>query len=193
MNAEKQRGATNHLRLSRNREQCTRTKLAIAIPRPFLALVAVAAMLVIAAKPGACQTETVLYSFPGGSDGNYPASRLTFDHAGNLYGTTRYDGLGFGNVFELSPNGHDGSYETVLYTFSGGTDGSNPTYSPVILDNMGNLYGSTSMGGAKRQGVVFQLTPEEGGWKETVLHSFLGSKKDGSQHASAWVLGRFYY
>jgi uncharacterized repeat protein (TIGR03803 family) len=188
MNSEKQTGATNHLSISGNGEEWTRTKLAVAIPRNLLARVVVAAILVIAAKPGACQTETVLYSFTGGSDGNYPASRLTFDVAGNLYGTTRSGGLGFGTVFELSPKGHGGWNETVLYSFSGGSDGSNPTYSPVIFDSMGNLYGSTSMGGAKRQGVVFQLTPAEGGWKETVLHSFLGSKKDGGSPAGALVM-----
>ncbi len=121
--------------------------------------------------------QTVLYTFSGGSDGGYPTSSLIFDSAGNLYGTTEFGGLGYGTVFELSPDGTGGWTETVLYSFTGGIDGANPTYSNVIFDSAGNLYGTTRRGGANRQGVAFKLTPSGGTWSESVLHSFAGSKK----------------
>jgi uncharacterized repeat protein (TIGR03803 family) len=146
------------------------------------------ALLLIAALPAQSQTETTLYTFTGGSDGGKPASTLIFDKVGNLYGTTQTGGAGFGTVFELSPDGHGGWTESVLYAFTGGTDGSEPGYAPLIFDAAGNLYGTTYMGGAKRQGVVFELTPAEGSWKETVLYSFVGSKKDGGNPEGAIVM-----
>ena len=65
------------------------------------------------------QTETVLYNFKGGSDGLTPLSGLTWDGAGNFYGTTDFGGLGYGTVFEFSPNGNGGWTETILYSFTG--------------------------------------------------------------------------
>jgi len=62
--------------------------------------------------------------------------------------------------------------ETVLYTFTGGSDGNNPN-SPLIFDNAGNLYGTTYQGGADGDGTVFELTPTVSGWTETVLYSFI--------------------
>ena len=187
MNSPKKTGATNRSSISCGESRFGWTKVSSAILRNALTLAVVAALLVIAAPRAAGQTE--LYDFTGGSDGRYPSSRLTFDKAGNLYGTTEAGGLGFGTVFELSPDGHGGWNETVGYSFSGGVDGSNPMYSPVIFDGVGNLYGTTFRGGAKKQGVVFQLTPVVGGgWKETVLHSFIGSKKDGGNPWGAIVM-----
>jgi uncharacterized repeat protein (TIGR03803 family) len=124
------------------------------------------------------QTETVLYSFKGGSDGCTPQSRLTSDGAGNFYGTTAFGGLGAGTVFELSPNGSGGWKETVLYSFTGGADGSVPYFSYVLFDSEGNLYGTTYGGGVYGYGVVFELSPVGTGWTETVLHSFAGGTDD---------------
>ncbi len=86
-------------------------------------------------------TETVLHSFEGGTDGAYPEAGLIADSSGNLYGTTRNAGgaPGYGTVFKLSPGGT----ETVLYSFTGGSDGVNPTAS-LIADSSGNLYGTTA-------------------------------------------------
>jgi uncharacterized repeat protein (TIGR03803 family) len=125
-------------------------------------------------------TETVLYNFcsqPGCSDGREPGAGLIFDNNGNLYGTTPYGGrFGPGVVFKLSPPAAGGAWtETVLYNFTGGTDGSNP-FARVVLDNNGNLYGTTSQGGAAGQGVVFKVAP---GGTETVLHPFTGSDGGG--------------
>jgi uncharacterized repeat protein (TIGR03803 family) len=121
-------------------------------------------------------TETVLYSFTGGADGNQPGAGLVFDSSGNLYGTTPYGGrFGSGVVFKLSPAGT----ETVLYSFTGGADGGNP-FSPLILDSKGNLYGTASAGGASYSGVVFKVAP---GGTETVLYSFTGAADGGAPYA----------
>jgi len=111
--------------------------------------------------------ETVLYSFTGGSGGATPYAGLILDAKGNLYGTTYNGGAsGVGTVFKLSKTGK----ETVLYSFTGGTDGASP-YAGLILDAKGNLYGTTFYGGAYGAGTVFKLSKTG---KETVLHSFTG-------------------
>ena len=142
--------------------------------RSALTLAVLSALLLIAARPAHAQTETVLYNFTGGSDGGGPQSRLTFDRAGNLYGTTYAGGrLGYGTVFELSPNGSGGWKETVLYSFTGGADGRLP-WSYVMFDRKGNLYGTTEAGGTSAYGTVFELSPVGTSWTETVLYSFAG-------------------
>ena len=78
---------------------------------------------------------------------------LWHDAVGGAYGS--------GAVFELTPNS-DGSWtETVLYSFTGGTDGGTP-YAGVIFDPAGNLYGTTYVGGVYGYGTVFMLTPNFG-------------------------------
>lgn len=62
--------------------------------------------------------------------------------------------------------------EKVLYSFTGGVDGGNPSYSGVVFDKAGNLYGTTSSGGLYGFGTVFELSPSGSGWTETVLHDF---------------------
>ncbi|MGA2904887.1 MAG: choice-of-anchor tandem repeat GloVer-containing protein [Candidatus Korobacteraceae bacterium] len=126
-------------------------------------------------------TETVLYSFQGGTDGANPASGVIFDQAGNIYGTTAYGGLecyylgNCGTVYEVTPSG-SGWTESVIYAFSG-SDGESPL-SSVIFDNAGNLYGTTWGGGTypcggSGCGTVFELTPTgSGGWAESFLYSF---------------------
>ena len=128
----------------------------------------------------------VLYSFAGGGAGEYPQSRLTADAAGNLYGTTQDGGLGYGTVYELSPNGNVWN-ETVLYSFSGGVDGAYPGSSYVMFDNLGNLYGTTAQGGEFGYGVVFELSLAEGSWTETVLYNFTGGA-DGSNPENGLIM-----
>ncbi len=141
-------------------------------------------------------TESVLYTFAGGSDGAFPQGGLVFDQAGNLYGVTQGGGDGCkggcGTVFELTP-GQNGTWtESVLYSFRGETDGSNPE-AALVFDAAGNLYGTTLAGGNESCqsggcGTVFQLAPGAGGtWNETVLHSFAGGK-DGYEPVGGVVI-----
>ena len=127
-------------------------------------------------------TESVLWTFTGGVDGGWPFSGMIIDSQGNLYSTTTAGGLaggcsatgyepGCGTVFKMSPNG-SGWTESVLWTFSGGSDGSYPL-GPVVMDEQGNLYGAAYFGGDLNAtnpacapsgspvgcGVVFKLTP----------------------------------
>ena len=138
---------------------------------PAIPLLVMGLALLLAAHLAQAQTESVLHNFTGGSDGANPSTRLTADGAGNFYGTTNYGVLGYGTVFELSPNGHGGWNENVLYSFSGGVDGANPS-GPVIFDSLGNLYGVTNGGGAYGYGTAFELSPAGNSWTETVLYSF---------------------
>jgi uncharacterized repeat protein (TIGR03803 family) len=132
---------------------------------------AVLSLLLISASPALAQTETVLHNFTGNPDGANPQPSLT-SHNGKFYGTTYGGGLGYGTVFELSPNGGGGWNETVLYSFTGGEDGGYPDLSNAIFDGVGNLYGTASSGGTNGRGVVFELSPVGASWTETVLYSF---------------------
>jgi len=126
-------------------------------------------------------TESVLYSFASGADGAAPWAALTFDPNGNLYGTTQGGGdSSAGTVFQLVPNS-DGTWtETVLYSFTGGTDGANPEWCGLIFDATGTLYGMTSGGGNQGMGVVYKLTPNfDGSWTYALIHIFTGGS-DGS-------------
>jgi uncharacterized repeat protein (TIGR03803 family) len=60
----------------------------------------------------------------------------------------------------------------VIHAFTGGDDGEDPTFSPLILDGKGNLYGTTWGGGAHGQGLVFEFSPAGESWTETELYSF---------------------
>jgi uncharacterized repeat protein (TIGR03803 family) len=131
-------------------------------------------------------TYSVVYTFAGGSDGSFPIGPLAFDSAGNLYGTTANGGgvtcsNTCGTVFKLAPNG-GGWSESIINSFSAST--SSQGYHPeggVIIDSLGNLYGTTSAGGnlsaagcaGTGRGVVFQLTPGTSGWTENVIHTFV--------------------
>lgn len=110
---------------------------------------------------------TTLHTFTGGNDGANPYGSLVRDSAGNLYGTTVGGGaFGAGVVFKLSPTG--GS--TALYAFTAGDDGGYPI-AGLLLDALGNLYGTTNGGAINNNGVVFKID-STGAF--TVLHAFTG-------------------
>jgi uncharacterized repeat protein (TIGR03803 family) len=104
---------------------------------------------------------------------------LTIDKAGNLYGTTVYGGgntdcdpNGCGIVFKIDSAGN----ETVLHSFNG-PDGQFP-WGGVILDERGNLYGTTLAGGGRADaGTIFKI---DRNGKETVLHRF-NVERDGGR------------
>ena len=146
---------------------------------------------------------TPLYNFLGGNDGLFPPTRVVPARDGRLYGVTQTggggpcqgrNGNGCGTVFQLSPaaplcrNSHCFRAETVLYRFQGGADGAYPE-GEIVFDQAGNLYGTTSGGGSSGCsggcGVVYELTPLNGGWTQSVLYSFAGGE-DGS-HPDARV------
>jgi uncharacterized repeat protein (TIGR03803 family) len=119
---------------------------------------------------------STLYRFTGGLDGGRPQTGLHIDTAGNLYGTTKAGGaFGNGTVFELNAN----RIESVLYSFTGGADGSQPE-AGVVEDAAGNFYGTTVYGGASSFGTVFKLDRLG---DETVLHSFEGGSDGQYPHA----------
>ena len=128
-------------------------------------------------------TETVVYSFAGGSsDGANPESGVIQGSDGNFYGTTSSGGTsGHGTVYKLTSSGT----ETVLYSFAGGSsDGASPV-AGVTQGSDGNFYGATSSGGTSGNGTVFEVTPNG---TETVLHAFAGSS-DGSNPQANLVQG----
>jgi uncharacterized repeat protein (TIGR03803 family) len=117
--------------------------------------------------------ETVLYSFTGGADGAETFAGVVRDDVGNLYGTTYFGGdfsgslcssAGCGVVFKLDRAGK----ETVLYTFTGSTDGANPN-ADLLPDDLGNLYGTASDAGDLSCsppygcGVLFKINPHHCG------------------------------
>jgi uncharacterized repeat protein (TIGR03803 family) len=120
-------------------------------------------------SPGGQYTEKILYSFSGGPDGEYPVyENLAVDAAGNLYGTTAT--VGYGTVFELSPNGSGGWTKRTIYIFASG--GSPAT--GVILDQSGNLFGTSEYPNLCC-GTAFELTPSAGTWSRSILYDFISN------------------
>lgn len=141
---------------------------------------------------------TPLYEFAGGSDGAVP-NGVVFGPDGSLYGTTYTGGTGSclygtgcGTVFRLRPPATACRTaicywtETVLYRFTGGSDGGTPENGNLVFDQSGNLYGTTAFGGTgcidgtNGCGTVFELMPSGGGWAEEVLYQFTGGS-DGQE------------
>jgi len=159
----------------------------LSVARSWPTTLLVAVLTLASSALAADLSEQVLYSFRGGADGINPTA-LIADKAGNLYGAALWGGAGncpqhaCGIVFQLTPSRSGGSWsETVLYRFRGGKDGQWP--SSLIVDQAGNLYGTTVNGGSSKCrfgcGVVFQLTPptkSDHAWTETVLYRFTGGK-----------------
>ena len=128
---------------------------------------------------------TLLYGFLGGADGATPLyGDLVFDKAGNIYGTASLGGSSNGVVYEMTRSG-GGWTQQPIYAFSGSPDGASP-YSGVIVDNAGNLYGTTTAGGSSGNGTVFELSPSGGGWTENVLYSFQGGS-DGNKPTAGLI------
>ena len=143
-----------------------------------------AALLVMLVIGASAQSERIIHSFTGGSDGGFPYGGVISDANGNLYGTTFGGGAyGIGTVFELTPNAGGAWTETVIHSFSfNGTDGASPS-SGLVFDSKGNLYGST-LSSPAGSGALFELSPGANGvWTEKILYSFTGI--DGSVPFSA--------
>jgi len=146
----------------------------------------------LAPTAGGSYTETTLHLFSG-LGGAAPAAGLVMDSAGNLYGTTRLGsgnpGIGYGLVFKLTPDAHGVYTESVLYSFTGGSDGGGPL-AALVMDSAGNLYGTASYGGGGSAncnngcGTVFKLAPgTNGNYSESTLYSFAGGSGGGGPAA----------
>lgn len=138
---------------------------------------------------GGTPTESVLYSFAGGADGSSPYGSLIQAFDGNLYGTTEGGGgattcyYGCGTVFTLT-NLSGSPTESLVYSFAGSTtDGAIPT-AAVFQASDGNLYGTTTQGGAYGSGIVFRIINPGSLPMESVLYSFTGGSNGGDPQAS---------
>jgi uncharacterized repeat protein (TIGR03803 family) len=131
-------------------------------------------------------TFDVVYSFcslTNCTDGGGPFAGITYsgavsgmpyDGTSPLFGTTVGGGAhGNGAAYALQPNKNAWS-EQAIYSFcpqEDCPDGSSP-YAPLLVDESGNLYGTTFEGGNQNGGVLFELSPNGGGWDESVLKNF---------------------
>ena len=146
-----------------------------------------------AAKGAATPSFQTLYSIGGGPDGYEPSATVTAGAGGELYGMTYYGGANnSGTIFSLTPPSSPGGTwtHTVLYNFTGGSDGENP-YGTMAISPAGVLYGTTENGGAFGYGVAFSLSPPAapgGAWTETVMHAF-GGGAGGQTPEMGLVLG----
>jgi uncharacterized repeat protein (TIGR03803 family) len=155
----------------------------------------------LAPAKGGRWTETILHAFKGGRDGASPAAGLAL-FKGTLYGTTYAGGeqcvfrgglsAGCGTVFQLKPAARGKWTESVIHRFHG-SDGIE-TFATPVLDQAGNLYGTTFEGGSGNCGVcgtAFELTPTANGhWKETVLHNFGSRRGDAGTPEGGLILDK---
>jgi uncharacterized repeat protein (TIGR03803 family) len=165
------------------------------VPHVVLKAALYFSVLLALTMPGSAASFKVIYTFQssGSQDAALPEGQLIRDAKGDLYGTTVAGGAyGGGTVFELSPNA-DGTWsETILYSFTDGSDGGLPV-AGLVFDDDGNLYGAAQQGGTFNHrcpggcGVIFELSPSEGGWTYILLHTFSGSG-DGAGPAGTPVL-----
>jgi uncharacterized repeat protein (TIGR03803 family) len=141
-------------------------------------------------KNGSWKLKTI-YSFKGEPGAGLPYGALIRDAAGHLYGTSYYEGwYGYGAVYRLSRGSGDEWKERVLYSFRNGPDGGYPI-GHLNFDASGNLYGTTSEGGAPgcSCGTIFKLTPAgDGEWQQSVVHGFRGAP-DGAYAYNGMVAG----
>jgi uncharacterized repeat protein (TIGR03803 family) len=144
---------------------------------------------------GANWTESILWNFGNGTDGIVPRAALIMDTSGNLYGTTASGGTYpyGGTVFKLTPpSASDGNWtESILWSFGNGTDGKAP-YAPLLMDNHGNLYGTTFIGGVFNNGTVFELTRPTGSggnWTESILWNFGSSGNNDGTVPTGGLIG----
>jgi len=130
-------------------------------------------------------TEKVLYSFGSqAGDGANPTAGLTFYKKGNLYGTTIRGGSnGEGTVFELTAAGT----EMVLHSFSFESGDGASSNAGLIFDKKGNLYGTTTVGGANSEGTVFELTAKG---TEKILYSFGSQMGDGANPVAGLIFDK---
>lgn len=127
-------------------------------------------------------TYSDLHDLGGGEDGSFPWGGITIGPNGALYGATYTGGtLGHGVIFNLRPPAticrsvNCPWDESVLYNFMRADDGGDPQAS-VVFDVNGNFYGTVVNGGSGNSGVVYEMSPSNGGWTYQVLYPFTGGQ-----------------
>ncbi len=122
-------------------------------------------------------SSTILFRFSG-SDGSFPEGELTFDSAGNIYGTTEGGGSAdWGLIYSLTRS--NGWTQDILYQAQGDGDGEFP-WGGAVFDSSGNLYGVFLENGPYNYGAVYKLTPSGSGWTESTVHGFTFHGNDGA-------------
>jgi uncharacterized repeat protein (TIGR03803 family) len=151
--------------------------------------------LVVFAAPAQAKGYKQLYAFQGGTaDGSSPWGAL-LSYRGEFYGATCSGGTyGAGTIFKLE---HNGTGETVLYSFKGGSDGSCPG-GALVADQSGNFYDTAIEGGSDNCstedvsgcGTVFEFAPNNmGSGTFTLLYTFLGGS-DGAGPNLGIIMGK---
>ncbi len=146
---------------------------------------------------------STLYEFTQGAGGSIPVGTPFIASDGTIYGTTDGGGNlscrdtfgdGCGTIYHLRPQPNFcASFScpwnnTLLYTFTGGSDGNDPL-AGVVLDGAGNIYGAAYGGGSSKFGVAYELSPSGSGWSESTIHTFT-SGSDGAYPAGTPILDR---
>lgn len=143
---------------------------------------------------GGSWTESVLYSFKGGSngDGSEPTGLVLIAHTATdstLVSTAAGGTSNNGAAIALTPTSSGVWKETFVYSFGGTPDGANPSGNPLV-DTQGNIYGTTSAGGTNGLGTVYRLQPKGSSYSESILYSFGSGKSDGAHPMAGLILDK---
>jgi len=145
--------------------------------------------------PASAGTFESLYQFTGGADGGNPLDGAVWGPGHSLFGTANVGGSApqpGGTVFQLAPpvRGSTTWNLSTLYSFTGGSDGSQPV-GGLVEDSSGSLFGTNQNSNGEAGGVAFELdSPSMAGqpWPMTVLHNFTGP--DGQSAAASMVFDK---
>jgi uncharacterized repeat protein (TIGR03803 family) len=133
----------------------------------------------LAARAGGAWSEKVLHAFGAPGDGSVPYGTVSFDLAGNLYGTVAGGGAdGYGTVFALTA-GKESWRETILYSFAY----LSWPVAKLAIDREGDLYGVTP-----KASDAYELTPSPSGWEYSMAYEFTGENGDGSEPYAGLIM-----
>ena len=158
-------------------------------------------LMVATSQVTQAQTFAVLHTFTNTNDGSAPIGGVSVDLSGNVYGSATLGGdytpacapLGCGIIFQLRHRG-SGWILQPLYSFQGGSDGAYPE-APVVRNEDGSFYSTSSSGGPYGLGTVFRLQPPPSAcktalcpWTKTQVYGFMGVDGYGNAPIGALIL-----